>query len=724
MFKYLFISVMLVFLALPLISYGQPLLHGIPFTLESLHTSESQQPLLPFIAKEVAVGEYDKTAMLTIDPLLASTFLGGNSRDGHFEVPMVIDGDGNVYVASRTGSIDFPATVGAYCENKVGSYDIFIAKLSSDLTTLLASTFLGGTAQEGDIPGVAMAIDVEGNIYVASNTSSTNFPTTSGAYSQTYSGGVDVFVSKLSADLTTLIASTYIGGSNVEGYIQITLNTDGDVCITGATASADFPTTSGAYDETYTPGGGRGHDTFVSRLSSDLSTLIVSTFFGGSGDDDPESIETDAAGNIYLTGWTASTNLPTTQNAYDRTYNGHYYDAFVSKFSADLSTLSASTYLGGSSWDFGYSLTLDDDANIYVTGHTASTNFPTTEGAYDRDYNSGGGAGVGDDLFVTKLDSGLTTLLASTYLGGSGWENGKGIAIDQSGHIWVAGATSSSNFPVSPCSYDNSYNQGPVNQGDIFISRLDNYLETLSFSTFLGGSNNENMGSIVFDGSGNLYVSGNTGSSDFPTTPGAYDTSYNGGGFDWGGDVVLSVIPISYWTNSDEDEIIDACDNCPTHYNPDQVDSDQDGNGDVCDACEGFDDYAEADNDGIPDGCDDCTDTDGDGYGNPGYSANTCAEDNCPDDYNPDQADSDGDGVGNACCCINLTGNIDNDPEDLVDLGDLTKLIDYLFISFTEPDCILEANTDGDLEGLVDLSDLTKLIDYLFISLTPPAVCP
>jgi len=181
-----------------------------------------------------------------------------------------------------------------------------------------------------------------------------------------------------------------------------------------------------------------------------------------------------------------------------------------------------------------------------------------------------------------------------------------------------------------------------------------------------------------------------------------------------------------HFDDSDGDGLIDINDNCPMDYNPDQSDTDEDGIADSCDNCpETFNsEQNDSDSDMIGDVCDDCTDTDGDGYGNPGYTANTCAEDNCPDDYNPDQADSDADGIGDACCCINLTGNIDNDLDDLVDLGDLTKLIDYLFISFAEPGCLKEANTDGDLEGLVDLGDLTKLIDYLFISFQTPAECP
>ena len=203
-------------------------------------------------------------------------------------------------------------------------------------------------------------------------------------------------------------------------------------------------------------------------------------------------------------------------------------------------------------------------------------------------------------------------------------------------------------------------------------------------------------------------------------------------------------------TDSDGDGVWDPLDNCLTTPNPSQGDNDSDGLGDLCDDCtdsdgDGLGDpgypanlcvddncpyspnasQEDADNDGLGDACDPCTDTDGDGYGDPGYPMNSCPEDNCVSIPNPSQQDSDGNGIGDACdpCCIGSSGNIDADPEDITDLGDLTALIDYLFISFNVPACMAEANTNGDPEGIVDLADLTALIDYLFISFTPPAMC-
>ncbi|UCE18769.1 MAG: SBBP repeat-containing protein [Gemmatimonadota bacterium] len=676
-----------------------------------------------------------ETKHLVRDPLLASTFLGGSGSDGHYEVPMVLDDAGNVYVASRTNSTDFPVTPGVYDETHNGGYDVFVAKLSSDLSTLLACTFLGGGGEDGGWPGLALALDEDGHVFVAGITTSADFPTTAGAFDLDSNGGADLFVAKFDADLRNLLASTFLGGSGNDDYIQMTVDEEGNPYLTGATTSNDFPTTPGSYDETYNPGGARGYNVYVSRFDSDLEHLVASTFLSGSGDDVPEVILIDGQGNVFITGWAASTNFPTTENAYDRTYNGHYYDVFVSKFNNDLSTLSASTYIGGNSWEFGYGMTLDPDGNVYVTGHVASSNFPTTSDAFDETYNGTGGAGEGDDLFVSKFDNDLTTLLASTFLGGSNWENGQALKVDHRGYICVAGAASSPDIPISTCSYDATFNGGSRNQGDVIISIFDSNLELLTFSTYLGGSSNDNIGALVFDDNAHLYISGSTGSSDFPTTVGAYDESYNGGTFQWGGDVTLSIVSNGYWTDSDEDGALDACDNCPDIFNADQADADGDGNGDVCDMCPGSDDFSDVDGDNLPDGCDECTDTDGDGFGDPGYPANTCEEDkcphlyslaqedadddgrgdicdNCPDVANPDQHDGDDDGFGDACdSCTDTDGDGYGDPGYPANACQEDNCPNVYNPDQTEID-----RGDVDCNGGIDVLDVLAVVNHILAS--------
>ncbi|MDO8142793.1 MAG: SBBP repeat-containing protein [Candidatus Brocadiales bacterium] len=396
---------------------------------------------------------------------------------------------------------------------KVAAYD-----KTKDLIIdpLIASTYLGGS---DDDYGSSIITDSENNIYVAGWTKSPDFPTTLGAYSTSYSrGNHDAFVSKLSKDLTNLLASTYLGGSSEDYISSITLATDGNVYVCGKTLSSDFPTTSNAYDNSYSGDSGN-HDAFVSKLSGDLTSLLASTNFGGSGDDSAGSIKIDSSGNVYVFGKTLSSNFPVTTDAYDTSLNKeNSYDVFVSKFSGDLSSLLASTYLGGSDYEYGFRLTIASDGNIYVTGQTWSSDFPTTSGAYNTSFQ-----GV-RDAFVSKLSADLTSLLASTYLGGSGSDDGYSIAIDSDGNIYVAGGTDSSDFPITTDTQNISM-KGPA---DAFVSKLNGDLTSLSASTYLGGSNYERANSIAIDSSGNVYVAGSTNSSDFPTNTNTYYLSFKG----------------------------------------------------------------------------------------------------------------------------------------------------------------------------------------------------
>jgi hypothetical protein len=321
--------------------------------------------------------------------------------------------------------------------------------------------------------------------------------------------------------------------------------------VVGITNSGTFPTTPGSYNQDYMGG---TYDCFVSKLDGGLTTLLASALVGGGGIDIAEDIRLNADGAVYITGWTSSTGYPTTAGACFSSYRGGSYDGFISRFSNDLATLEASTFLGGSRWDFGFDLALDAAGTVYVTGHTASLNFPHTAGAYDSTYNSPYGEDVGDDAFVSRLDGDLSTLLGSTYLGGTNWEIGCALAVKEGSCVYVAGTTNSADFPVTAAAYDTTY-CGSSNKyaGDIFFARLDCALTSLYAATYLGGSSVDNLGSIMLDAEGNVYGAGCTSSEDFPYTPLAYDTTYNGGtsigeGFDWGGDIVL--VALDEWLSS------------------------------------------------------------------------------------------------------------------------------------------------------------------------------
>ncbi len=464
------------------------------------------------------VGVYDRAKELIIDPLVASTFLGGSLVD--YANSIALDSSGNVYITGTTISTDFPATSDAY-DTVLNSYDAFVAKFNKNLTDLLELTFLGGSSGES---GNSIALDSSGNVYVAGTTLSTDFPTTPGAYDTT-SNFNDVFVSKFNSDLTQLLASTYLGGGNSESATSLIIDSSENVYISGETLSTDFPITAGAFDTSKNG----SYDIFISKFNKNLTSLLASTYLGGSNDDHAYSMALDGDGNIYVTGWTLSSNFPITTGAYDTSYNG-FYDAFISKFTGNLKTLLASTYLGGSSNDYSYSMALDADENLFVTGGTFSIDFPVTSGAYDTSYNSS------SDAFVSKFDRNLTTLLASTYLGGTGNDSAQSIAVDLCGYPYVTGYTGSPDFPTTPGTYNTTYNGGST---DAFITVLQSDLTSLLASTFLGGIYTDAYNadscydkcffiSITLDSDRDVYVASVTNSLDFPTTTGAYNTVFNG----------------------------------------------------------------------------------------------------------------------------------------------------------------------------------------------------
>ena len=515
------------------------------------HNSSTPQRINSELTYGFAVASYDKTKELVIDPLLASTFLGG-SEGSEFAYSLTLDSEGNVYVTGYTTSADFPTTSDAYDVSgytSSGNSNVFVSKLNSDLSTLLAATFLGGSGFEY---AYSMALDSGGNIYVTGETESSDFPTTSGAYDvagNASSDNSDVFVSKLSSDLSTLLASTFLGGSGSECAYSMALDSEDNVYATGYTKSPDFPATSGAYDVSGDASSDNS-DVFVSKLSSDLNTLLASSFMGGSSGECAYSIAMDSGGNVYLAGETESSDFPATPDAYESSYSGassgenpvyddDYYDgdAFIAKLDGNLSNLLASTFLGGGGNDHARSLAIDTSGNIYVAGFTSSSDFPTTSGAYD----TSGYVSNNYDVFVTKLSGDLSSLLASTYLGGdvtggdkhSGQDYAWSIAIDPNGDVYVTGYTDSWSFPTTSNAYDATYNYEPYvgitdASYDASVSKLDSDLGSLIASTFLGGNSDDHIRSLVIDTSGNVYVAGTTGSSDFPTTDSAYDTSFNG----------------------------------------------------------------------------------------------------------------------------------------------------------------------------------------------------
>jgi hypothetical protein len=417
---------------------------------------------------------------------------------------------------------------------------------------LFYSTYLGGSGSQDE--GFGIAVDASGNAYVTGLTNSANFPTTAGVFQTTPGGDLDVFVAKLNPTGSGLAYSTYLGGSGSDGGRGIAVDTIGNAYVTGFAESANFPTTLGAFQTVF--GGGATFDAFVTKLDPTGSALLYSTYLGGGGLDFGYSIAADALGNAYVTGFTYSTNFPTTAGAFQLVLRGTS-DAFVAKLTPTGSALLYSTYLGGSASDLGRSIAADALGNAYVTGGTASSNFPTTPGAFQTVF----GGAVTFDAFVTKLNPTGSALLYSTYLGGSAGEEGVGIAIDASANAYVTGQTFSTNFPTTLGAFQAASGGG----NDAFVTKLNPTGDGLLYSTYLGGSADDGGFGIAVDASGNAYVTGLTKSTDFPTTLGAsqwsgfvdafvtklnptgdgllYSTYLGGSGFDEGSGIAVDALP-------------------------------------------------------------------------------------------------------------------------------------------------------------------------------------
>jgi hypothetical protein len=458
------------------------------------------------------LGEYDHGKPLVIDPLLIySTYLGGGGGDQGNSI--AIDISGNAYITGVTDSTNFPTVNALQPTNSSGSYDAFVTKLNPTGSALIYSTYLGGSGLDD---GNGIAVDASGNAYVTGRTSSTNFPTTN-ALQSTLAGDENAFVTKINPTGSALVYSTYLGGNEDDSGNGIAVDASGNAYVTGATGSTNFPTTAGAF-QTALAG---SENAFLSKINATGSALVYSTYLGGNEDDSGNGIALDASGNAYVTGATDSANFPTTTGAFQKAIGGIYGNAFVTKINPSGSALVYSTYLGGSGDDGGQGIAIDSSEKAYVTGYAYSTNFPTTAGAFQTV------AGGDGDAFISKINVTGTALVYSTYLGGSGADNGNSIAVDASGNAYVTGLTSSTNFPTVNA-LQPTYGPG---QSDVFVSKLNPAGTALVYSTYLGGSPTADVGiGLTVDGSANAYVTGYTGSATFPTTVGAFQTTYAGGG--------------------------------------------------------------------------------------------------------------------------------------------------------------------------------------------------
>jgi hypothetical protein len=307
------------------------------------------------------------------------------------------------------------------------------------------------------------------------------------------------------------------------GFIQ---HPNGDVYVCGPTESSNFPTTANSFQPNH---GGGTSDSFVARLTPDLTKLVASTFLGGSYLDIASDMVLDKDGYICVVGHTTSDDFPVTSGAYDTSYVVSFwdqFDVFITILTPELDEVVASTYIGGSNPEYFNQIrvAVDTNGHIVVAGATISWDYPVTSNAYC----SMGGANTGPDAFISRLSPDLSELYASTYFVGNGLEQVIDLAVDHENNICICGITGSSNLPTTPGAYNTTFN----GDGDAYISKLGNDLDTLIASTFIGGGGIDYAHSMEFDKAGNIYICGETESGDFPFTSGAYDSTFNYGFWD------------------------------------------------------------------------------------------------------------------------------------------------------------------------------------------------
>lgn len=468
----------------------------------------------------IALGTYDNSKPLIIDPLVFATFLGCSFADDTKDV--ATDQSNNIVMVGITTCAQmFPTTLGSYRPtapifNYTGK-QVVISKLSSNGDSLIFSTFLGAIC-DSELPSVVL--DSIGNVYIGGEVKvGSSFPTTLGCYDSinayptsgfpTNYTAYDGFITKLNSTGSALVYSTFFGGGWAESIKDIAIDNLGNAYVIGTGGS--IPTTIGSYDIS-TSGG------FLAKLNPSGSALVFCTSFKAT----PRSIAIDNFGNAIIAG-NASNSLITTSGSYDPTYNGGGEDGFILKFNNIGSSLVFSTFIGGTNAEYINSVKTDSLGTIYFAGYTYSGNFPTTLNAYDSSWNGG------TDIVLGKLNSTGSNLSYSTFIGTTGYDYGNAVAIDNTGNMHLTGYTSSANYPTTTGSFDRSFNGG---YSDVLFTKLNNTGSQIMYSTYLGGQSSDEAKQIVFDNNKNIIIAGNTSSNNFPVTAGAFDTDTNSSGGD------------------------------------------------------------------------------------------------------------------------------------------------------------------------------------------------
>ncbi len=467
--------------------------------------------------------------------LSATTYLGGNDIDSVRDVS--VDAQGFVYVVGGTASPDFPATAGAYDTTFNGTNDAYVAKFTPDGGALVFATYLGGSMYDR---AYAIEVDDQGAIYVAGR-AGTGFPTTVGSVQPNFGGDVapsnkygaqDGFVAKLSADGSTLLWSTYFGNDDGSICRDVAIDSAGNCYVVGAPDRPHYAVTVGAFDTVL---GGSG-DGIVAEISADGSTIVWGSYFGGSGSDGgTPSVRIAPDDTVWVLGTSQSDDFATTVGAYQDSRAGGI-DMVLLHIAIGGGSLLGASYFGGTATEYSetHGLCIDANGIAIVAATSESTNLPFVPASipppFQPSYGGSGGSGTGAgtdypyDGFVAKFSADVTTLLAFTYLGGSRGEGLEGVAVDGSGRICCSGATYSTNFPATSDAFQRQKDGG----ADQLFACLSDDLTTLEYATFCGGGDDDLGRSFALASDGSLVAAGTADSNDYPTTPGAFQTTFGG----------------------------------------------------------------------------------------------------------------------------------------------------------------------------------------------------
>jgi hypothetical protein len=479
---------------------------GSPYTYQTSGGDRSQVGTRYRLEGErisIEVDPYDSSRTLVIDPTLQwSTYYGGGQAEGITTLgsAMTADADGAIAMTGATRSIDFPVTLGAFqwsLRSPNGGWDAFIFKLGSDGRRLW-STYLGGSSDEG---ASGIMATKSGTLALCGWTQSADFPVSSAPFQATNAGSTDLYIA-LFDGAGARVWATYYGGSGNDEPAALYADSTGNIAITGNTASANFPVTGNAFQGAI----GQQSDAFVLKFTT-LGLRVWSTFFGGGGTDFGKGVVIDNLGNVIVTGGTYSSNLPISSGVFQLTPGGDR-DAFIVKFDP-TGGRRWSTYYGGSGPDEGDAVTVDASNNIIAVGSTRSYNFQTSPGAFQTRLG-----GDTSDAFVVKFDKEGIRQWGTLY-GGVNAEIALGVVTGSTGDVFVAGITGSTNFPVTP----RTYQQSLAGATDAFLLQLDQY-GGQKWATYYGGADRDEAYALVLDNTGSIVVGGITFSNDLPGTAG------------------------------------------------------------------------------------------------------------------------------------------------------------------------------------------------------------